>query len=77
MAMYTETELITKIKAIDAKLEESIASSRLDTSQTLHDFEIQVSELRKQRDYYTGMLQATGSTSTSPASVSFITRRRL
>ena len=77
MAMYTEAELITKIKSIDLKLEESIASSRLDTSQTSHAFEIQIAELRKQRDYYTGMLQAIGSSSAAPAAVSFITRRRL
>ena len=77
MAMYTEAELIAKIKAIDVKLEEAISSSKLDTSQTSHTFEIQVAELRRQRDYYTGMLQATGSMSSVPSGVSFVTRRRL
>ena len=77
MAMYTEAELVTKIKAIDTKLEEAISSSKMDTSQTSHQFEIQVAELRRQRDYYTGMLQALGSASATPASISFISRRRL
>ena len=77
MALYTEAELVTKIKAIDAKLEDAIASSRMDTSQTSHTFEIQVAELRRQRDYYMSKLQALGSSSATPASVSFVTRRRL
>lgn len=50
--IYTREELIDKIKAIDAKLEKAVDKSELDTTQNRQTFEIDVPELRKQREYY-------------------------
>ena len=76
MSLYTEAELVAKIKAIDTQLDECYSSSRLDTSQTSHSFDKQISELRKQRDYYMLTLQSIGSSYAPYASVAFETRRR-
>lgn len=55
--IYTEAELLEKIKAIDIKLEKAIQSSKLDTSQASQSFSIMPSELTRQRNYYLRMYQ--------------------
>jgi len=54
--LYTEAELIEKIKALDAQLEKAIQSSKLDTNQGSQSFAIMPSELRRQRAYYLDLL---------------------
>lgn len=54
--LYTEAELIEKIKAIDTQLEKAIQSSKLDTNQGSQSFAIMPSELRRQRSYYADLL---------------------
>jgi hypothetical protein len=54
--VYTKQELIDKIKAIDLKLDKAISESELDTTQNRQTFEIEVKELRVQRDYYKNKL---------------------
>jgi len=76
MALYTESELVLKIKSIDTALESCYSSSRMDTSQTSHSFDRQISELRRQRDYYMLQLQSIGSSYAPASSVAFETRRR-
>ena len=76
MSLYTESELVAKIKAIDTQLESCLSSSSMDTSQTRHSFEIQIAELRRQRDYYVQKLQSIGSAYSVPSAVAFNTRRR-
>ena len=55
--IYTEAELLEKIKAIDIKLEKALQSSKLDTMQASQSFSIMPSELTKQRNYYLRMYQ--------------------
>lgn len=50
--IYTQAELITKIKALDTKLESAIEESQLNTTQNVQMFEVAVEELRIQRDKY-------------------------
>ena len=55
--IYTKLELLTKIKAIDTKLESAASSSRLDTWQSVHSFNIDIVGLKHQRNNYYRMLQ--------------------
>ena len=55
--IYTEAELLEKIKALDIKLEKALQSSKLDTMQASQSFSIMPSELTKQRNYYLRMYQ--------------------
>lgn len=56
--LYTETELIAKIKAIDTQLETAVTESDLDTGQSKHSFRVSVDAMRKQRETYLSLLQA-------------------
>lgn len=51
-SIYTRTELVTLIKAIDLELNEAISHSEIDTGQTDQQFTIAIARLEKQRDYY-------------------------
>jgi hypothetical protein len=57
ICIYTKTELITKIKAIDLELNEAIESSKMDTNQTSSSYMVDVGEKTKQKNYYYAMLQ--------------------
>lgn len=55
--IYTQTELLTKIKAIDTKLEGAVSSSKLDTNQASQSFQIDINKLTDLRDWYYRQLQ--------------------
>lgn len=55
--IYTQTELLIKIKTIDTKLEAPVNSSKLDTNQASQSFQIDITNLKIQRDWYYRMLQ--------------------
>lgn len=57
-SIYTREEVIAKIKAIDTKLEDALEESSIDSMQNRSTYEIDVAELRRQRDYYRLELQA-------------------
>jgi CHASE1-domain containing sensor protein len=58
LCLYTKDELITKIQAIDTKLEASIMQSKLDTNQASQSFTRENKYLQEQRDrYYTMLMQ--------------------
>lgn len=50
--IYTEQELIAKIKELDIRLDKSIQSSKLDTNQASQSFSIMTNDIKRQRDYY-------------------------
>ncbi|MHA1379321.1 MAG: hypothetical protein ACTSRG_13135 [Candidatus Helarchaeota archaeon] len=58
MGLYTDNELVEKIKAIDLQLESAISKTEIDTSQTKNSVSISVRSLREQRERYESMLQA-------------------
>jgi hypothetical protein len=55
--LYTESELIAKIKKIDEQLESAVTVSDLDTGQSKHSFRTSVDAMRKQRETYLALLQ--------------------
>ena len=55
--IYTQTELLTKIKAIDTKLEAAVNAPKLDTNQGSQSFQVDILNLTNQRDRYYRMLQ--------------------
>ena len=57
MSLYTDNEIITKIKEIDTQLMTGITKSEIDTSQTKNSVSISVRTLREQREYYSALLQ--------------------
>jgi hypothetical protein len=57
LELYTKQELIDIIKAIDLELNGGLKRSELDTTTDRQEFELDVTELRKQRDYYYKLLQ--------------------
>ena len=54
--IYTEAELIELIKAINLRLDKGVKESELNTTQNIQQFQIEVKELREQRDYYRKLL---------------------
>lgn len=57
MGLYTDSELVEKIKAIDTELSSAITKSAIDTTQTKNEVTISVRTLREQREYYLALLQ--------------------
>lgn len=57
MQIYTNAELLAKIKALDLELEAATTESRLDTQLNEHEWHESIAEKRKQRDMYFRMLQ--------------------
>lgn len=55
--LYTDQELIDKIKEIDIELNSGVTGSTLDTSQSKHSYQVSVRTLREQREYYKTLLQ--------------------
>lgn len=57
MGLYTDTELVEKIKEIDTQLSTGVSKTSLDTTQTKSEVSISVRTLREQRDYWLVLLQ--------------------
>lgn len=57
MGMYTEEELITKIKDIDTSLGGGLIGSKLGTGQTDNEITLSLAQMQKQRNYYINELQ--------------------
>lgn len=57
MGLYTDTELIEKIKEIDTQLSNAVSKTTLDTTQTKSEISISVRTLREQRERYSSLLQ--------------------
>jgi len=57
MSLYTDDEIIEKIKAIDTELLAGISKSEIDTTQTKNSVTISLRTLREQREQYMSMLQ--------------------
>jgi hypothetical protein len=55
--IYTKDELLIKIKAIDTKLESAVNSSKLDTNQASQSFQVDITKLTDQRNWYYRQLQ--------------------
>lgn len=55
--LYTDEELIEKLKEIDIELDEAVSKTSLDTGQSKHDITISVRTLREQYEKYSSMLQ--------------------
>lgn len=55
--LYTDQEIIDKIKAIDTELDEGTTRSELDTGQSKHEYTQSLRQLERQRERYLSMLQ--------------------
>lgn len=55
--LYTDDELIEKIKEADTQLSSGLSKSELDTSQTKNSVTISVRTIERQKEYYMGLLQ--------------------
>ena len=55
--LYTDEELIEKIKEIDIALDEAVTRSEIDTSQSKHSYSVSVRQLERQRLYYLNLLK--------------------
>ncbi len=55
--LYSQDELITKIKSLDTELESSITQSRLDSGQGVSSYQVSIEKLTEQRNRYYRMLQ--------------------
>lgn len=57
MSLYTDDELVEKIKELDIQLSSGVSKSELDTSQTKNSVTISVRVLTQQKEYFISMLQ--------------------
>jgi hypothetical protein len=57
MGLFTDEELITKIKSLMTELDDAVTSSELDTSQSKHSFKVSIRSQREQLERYLTMLK--------------------
>jgi len=57
MGLFTDEELIIKIKEIMLELDSAVTSSDLDTGQSKHGFKISIRTQREQLERYLAMLK--------------------
>lgn len=57
MSLYTDQELIDKIKELNVQLDGAVTKSSIDTTQTKNEVSISVRTIREQRQNYMVMLQ--------------------
>jgi len=55
-SLYTDDELVDKIKEINVSLDEAISKTDLDTGQSKHEVSQSLRTLREQREYYINLL---------------------
>ena len=55
--LYTESELIQKLKDLDTAMDDATTRSKLDTGQSDSEYSISIRTLREQYEKYQGMLQ--------------------
>lgn len=58
MGLYTDQELIDKIKEMDTQLSVGVTKSEIDTTQTKNSVSISIRTIREQREYYSSLLQS-------------------
>lgn len=55
--LYTDDEIIAKLKELDEILDEGVSTSELDTGQTNHKLRFSVRQAERQYEKYQAMLQ--------------------
>ena len=55
-SLYTDDELVQKLKDLDSELDSAISSSELDTGQSRHQIKMSIRTLREQYEKYKAML---------------------
>lgn len=54
--LYTEDEIVAKLKELDEKMDEGITQSRLNTSQTDHQMSFSIRQAERQYEKYKSLL---------------------
>ena len=55
--LYTASELVEKIKSLDEALDSAETRSKLDTGQSSHEYNLSITSIKNQREYYIALLQ--------------------
>lgn len=55
--IYTTEEIVASYKKLNEELNAAISRSELDTSQSRHEWQKNISEIRNQRDYWGKMYE--------------------
>ena len=57
MALYTEAELIAKLKELDTAMDDATTRSKLDTGQSDNEFSQSLRQMERQYEKYLSLLQ--------------------